>query len=330
MSRPHAAGPPEPEPKPDSPLPATGGKAVVRQEQAAASPGLDSLEHLAINNTLYWRLSTLALLAIYTASRRISLKTFRRPHVGHAYPLSRSTIVKTGRDVRLAEASTTRFVAEHTSIPVPEVLSAFVHNGAAFIVMERIQGRELAKIWHELSDDTRASLLSQLRHMLQELRALQPPTDFSVGSCAGGSLQDFRQSQAPPPVRFGPFNTIQDFHRWLRNDLKLGQANNTMDQADQDDLNEMITRQDGSWPPPVFTHGDLNPSNILVRDDRIVGIIDWEMSGWYPHYWEYTSLRLGSYLVNPVWDDNVEKFLDPCPDELKMEKIRFRWWGNIT
>lgn len=282
-----------------------------------------------VNNTLYWRLLTISLLRLHAASRRISsIFRRRRPHVGHVYPLSRHMLVKTGSDVRLAEAATMRFIAENTSIPVPKVLSAFVRNGAAYIVMERIQGQELAKLWHRLSDQTRASLLDQLRQMVDELRALQPPTEFAVGSCTGGSLQDFRQSRAPPPVRFGPFRTVQDFHSWLRDGLKQGQAEIT-EQADLNDVNEMIARQDGPWPPPVFTHGDLNPSNILVRDDKIVGIIDWEMSGWYPHYWEYTSLKIGSYLVNPVWDDNIDKFLSPLPDEMKMEKVRFRWWGNI-
>ncbi|KAK2606719.1 hypothetical protein N8I77_005450 [Diaporthe amygdali] len=208
------------------------------------------------------------------------------------------------------------------------VLSAFLRNGAAYIVMEKIEGQELAKLWHHISDETRLNLLGQLRQIVDELRALETPSEFSVGSCTGGSLQDFRQSRAPPPVRFGPFRTIQDFHSWLRDGLKQGEAEN-MEQADLNSVNEMIARQDGPWPPPVFTHGDLNPSNILVRDDKIVGIIDWEMSGWYPHYWEYTSLKIGSYLVNPAWDENIDKFLSPFPDDLKMEKVRFRWWGNI-
>ncbi|KAK7710671.1 hypothetical protein SLS64_005574 [Diaporthe eres] len=283
-----------------------------------------------VNNTLYWRLLTVSLLKLNAASRRISsiFRRHRRPHVGHVYRLSRHMLVKTGSDVRLAEAATMKFIAENTNIPVPKVLSAFSRDGAVFIVMEKIQGQELAKLWHNLSDQTRSSLLDQLRQMADELRALQPPTEFAVGNCIGGSLQDFRQSRAPPPVRFGPFRTIQDFHSWLRDGLEKGQAEN-MEQADLEDMNEMITRQDGPWPPPVFTHGDLNPSNILVRDGKIVGIIDWEMAGWYPHYWEYTSLKIASDSVNPAWDDNIEKFLSPLPDELKMEKVRFRWWGNI-
>lgn len=299
-------------------------------EAAGRKGGPASREDLEINNTLYWRLLTVSLLRLNATSRRIS-SIFRRrqpPHVGHVYPLSHRMVVKTGSDVRLDEAATMRFISEHTSIPVPKVLSAFVRKGTAYIVMEKIQGQELAKVWHRLSEQTRASLLDQLRQHVDDLRALPPPTQFAVGSCVGGPLQDFRQSRAPPPVRFGPFETIQDFHSWLRGGLKQGEATD-MEPADLEDVEDMIARQEGPWPPPVFTHGDLNPSNILVHDGKIVGIIDWEMAGWYPHYWEYTSLKMASDMVNPVWHENVEKFLSPTPDELKMEKVRFRWWGNI-
>lgn len=30
-----------------------------------------------------------------------------------------------------------------------------------------------------------------------------------------------------------------------------------------------------------FAHNDLQPSNIIVKDDKIVGIIDWEMAGFF-------------------------------------------------
>ncbi|KAH9922961.1 uncharacterized protein B0H18DRAFT_1182825 [Fomitopsis serialis] len=43
----------------------------------------------------------------------------------------------------------------------------------------------------------------------------------------------------------------------------------------------------------VFTHGDLMPHNIMVKDGHITGIIDWEAAGWYPEYWEFTTMLKG-------------------------------------
>lgn len=59
-------------------------------------------------------------------------------------------------------------------------------------------------------------------------------------------------------------------------------------------LKQMVSMHDSSWPAPVFTHGDLNPANSLISGDRVVGIIDWGFSGWYPNYWEYTSAWCGN------------------------------------
>jgi thiamine kinase-like enzyme len=40
-----------------------------------------------------------------------------------------------------------------------------------------------------------------------------------------------------------------------------------------------------------LSHGDLNPKNIILLDEQdgsvsVSGIVDWEMGGWYPEYWD--------------------------------------------
>ncbi|KAF8963672.1 hypothetical protein BDZ97DRAFT_2075764 [Flammula alnicola] len=40
----------------------------------------------------------------------------------------------------------------------------------------------------------------------------------------------------------------------------------------------------------VFTHGDLGGRNILIdANANVAALIDWEMGGWMPEYWEYVS-----------------------------------------
>lgn len=147
-----------------------------------------------------------------------------------------------------------------------------------------------------------------------------------VESYVGGSLRDSRIPKSKP--RFGPFDTIQGFHCWLRDDLKLEEVMNQPETQDLKDIKDMIDMQDGPWPRTVFTHGDLNPFNIIVRDDRVVGIIDWEFAGWYPNYWEYTSAWCGN-VVRPTWQEMLPKFLDTFPEELKMEVARQTHWGDL-
>lgn len=277
----------------------------------------ENTSHLATNNTSLNRLLT-----------RLGLTTTALfyKHDGPCVAISPHLVVKTGPFVHLTEAATMSFVAANTSIPVPRIHCSFVHNNQAFIVMERIQGTSLAEAWKTLSDADRESIFSQLQQMFQELRSLQPPLATGVESCQGGSLRDSRIARSRP--RFGPFKTIQDFHLWLREDLKPEEHPERKDDEDWKKIKEMAAKQDGPWPQPMFTHGDLNPFNILVRGDRIVGVIDWEFSGWYPCYWEYTSAWCGN-LTRQAWQEVLPKFLDVYPDELEMEKTRQRWWGEF-
>jgi len=66
----------------------------------------------------------------------------------------------------------------------------------------------------------------------------------------------------------------------------------------------------------------------MVRDDKVVGIIDWENAGWMPPYWEYAS-AWNAAPMNQFWQDEVVKFLTPLPRELAMEAIRRRWFSAI-
>ncbi|KAI1430282.1 kinase-like domain-containing protein [Xylaria sp. FL1777] len=277
----------------------------------------DGTEHLAINNTFFRR--SLTLLALHTTAH------FYSPD-GLCFPISKHKIVKTGRRIHLTEGATMKYLAEKTSLPVPEVYCSFLHKNRAYIVMERIQGDQLPKAWRSMSEESRNGVFAQLRAMFQELRSLKPPPGTGVESCVGGSLYDSRIPRGNP--RFGPFKTMQDFHFWLRHDLKPEDIENRERDQDWDDLIEMMRLQDGPWPPPTFAHGDLNPFNVLVRDGKVVGLIDWEFSGWYPHYWEYMAALCGN-VTRKEWQGTIDKILDrPRPEEFKMEIVRHKWWGE--
>ncbi|KAG8406145.1 hypothetical protein J3458_021472 [Metarhizium acridum] len=275
-------------------------------------------ESLAINNTRIRRFLTLVGL-------KTTARFFRRQ--GSCVPISRRLIVKSDAFVDLTEGATMRFVA-NTSVPVPKVWCSFVRNGRVYLVMERIQGDCIAKGWDDRNKESKDKLLAQLKLMMEGIRSLQPRPDAGVESCVGGSLFDSRMPR--PDRRFGPFQTIQEFHLWLRGNLRPSEIEKPKQAAEQDwkDVKDMAARQDGPWPRPVFTHGDLNPCNIIVRGDKVVGIIDWEFSGWYPHYWEYTSAWC-TQILRTEWQDLLGSFLEPFPEELEMERTRQRWWGEI-
>lgn len=219
-----------------------------------------------------------------------------------------------------------KYLAENTTLPIPKVYCSFVHKKRAYIVMERIQGEELPKVLRSMSEESIKAVLSQLRKFFQELRALEPSPGTGVESCVGGSLYDSRIRHKQ--LRFGPFKTIQEFHFWLRRGLKPEDLKDREKDQDWHDLQDMMNKQDGPWPPPRFTHGDINPFNVLVRDGNVVGIIDWEFSGWYPHYWEYTSAWFGN-VTRTEWQSRLDRILDrPHPEVFMVEEVRNKWWGE--
>lgn len=273
---------------------------------------------LSINNK--WHRRVLVLLLLKTTSRFYK-------HSGPCVPISHGLLVKYGPLVDLEEAATFKFIGTHTSIPVPDIYCAFVRKGKTYIAMQRIHAESMAKFMSYASEFERKKVFRQLKGMLDQMRILPAPSSPSaVQSCANGTVRECRIAHSTP--RFGPFARIQEFHLYLRDGLQLQERPSHMDETDWEDIKEMVTRQDVEWPPTVFTHGDLNPFNILVRNGKIAAIIDWENAGWLPHYWEWTSAWTGN-IIRQAWQVVLPQFLDPHPEELHMELIRQKWWGEF-
>ena len=157
--------------------------------------------------------------------------------------------------------------------------------------------------------------------MVAEMRSIPAPADARVASVTGGSLFDLRLPDIPGRNgRFGPYETIQDFHQYLRRGAEASPEG-------QAEINELVKLHEETWPV-CFTHGDLSSLNILARGDEVVSIVDWETAGWYPSYWEYTT----AWIVNPqnaFWRNEVDKFVEPKPRELAMDTIRQKCCADI-
>jgi hypothetical protein len=106
----------------------------------------------------------------------------------------------------------------------------------------------------------------------------------------------------------GPFSSVSEFHDWFTSTYG----------RDRDvDVKDIPTHPYRSFLsdnfPIVFTHADLHPSNIIVSsgpNPRVVAIVDWHQSGWYPSYWEYCKARWTSW-IGEEWETKyLPLFLD--------------------
>lgn len=67
-----------------------------------------------------------------------------------------------------------------------------------------------------------------------------------------------------------------------------------------------------------FTHGDLHRGNIMIsftKPARVLALVDWEQSGWYPDYWEYCKALFTCWFEDEWRRDFIDHFLSPRYDE---------------
>lgn len=223
------------------------------------------------------------------------------------YRVDATTVVKTGDCVRLAEAAAMRLVREQTTIPVPEVYNAYIDDttGHARIVMQFIEGDCLVDVWDKYDTEQKEVILRQLHDMFAQLRNIK---GTFIGSVDKSACEDplFDEDFG----KYGPYDSEASFTQGI-----ITALNNTLESGWTNTVCAMVGAL--SDHQIVLTHGDISPRNILVRDGKVVAILDWEMAGYYPEYWEYVKA-----FFRPAWESEwmkeraVDKVLQPYLIEL--------------
>ncbi|KAI7770183.1 hypothetical protein LZL87_002554 [Fusarium oxysporum] len=108
----------------------------------------------------------------------------------------------------------------------------------------------------------------------------------------------------------GPFEDEEAFHNWCLDRLPGGTIQRWR-------WKKVLERQQRkSTGRFVLTHGDLSPRNIMVDGSTITGIIDWELSGFYPEYVEYAfAIGIGPG-IEEWWIPVLKEVLEPCSSEM--------------
>ncbi|KAJ7682958.1 kinase-like domain-containing protein [Mycena rosella] len=195
----------------------------------------------------------------------------------------------------------TTFVAAHTSIPVPNIHAVVTDTSdptspVTCIVQDKVRGISLYDALPSLAGDVRDTITGHLSKILDELSTLDNariqinPYD---GSFTGGI---FRVMKGPCVAK----NTA-DFFKFF---LDKGRRGFTPDEEQQ-----WLSAFDMNWPH-IFAHGDLIPENVFVdpQTGAVTGIIDWELAGWVPYFWNDYILRRAWWEVKE-WYMMVDQLL---------------------
>lgn len=188
--------------------------------------------------------------------------------------------IKYGRSIDLSEAENLRFVAAQTTIRVPKVFAAYVRDEVTYIVMEYIPGETLETAWPTMSALEKQEVARRLRAYLKQLRRLKSPYFGNLG-CQPYEHGVFRLDAGKSG---GPFHTEASMVEAIFHAAGGGKPFFTRLQQ----LSGCLYGHEA-----IFTHSDIQRKNVMF--ERVgkaafeLTIIDWEVSGFFPAWWEFDS-----------------------------------------
>jgi hypothetical protein len=201
--------------------------------------------------------------------------------------------VKAWREGMELESETIAFIRERApEVPVPEVIHTWIDRAwnRTFLILRRIRGQTLDNEWPRLTPDQQVLIASKI---VEHCRKLASISSTRFESATGHAVvEPFLNSTAdvchpswiPRPI--GPFSS-----KALASHLSAVAPESGLD------VGSLF----------YFYHADLGPTNIMVLDSAITGILDWESAAYYPRFWIATKPRLsaGFYLQKDRTDQKA-------------------------
>jgi hypothetical protein len=201
-------------------------------------------------------------------------------------------VLKWSDGTRLEEVAAT-MLARSAGFPVPKIISSGEHantpHAPVSILMTRVPGKDLGEtgMYERMTDGERESIFTELHCMLQVMRKWEHPLGGQICSVFGTAIRSVRV----PGHAVGPCGSESEFNDHLFSSVS---GHGFGSREDFEETRKTAERLRDMRHAVVFTHGDLKNHNVMVLDGHVSGLLDWESTGWYPDYWEFTTpLRFG-------------------------------------
>jgi len=215
----------------------------------------------------------------------------------------------------LTEYETLQYLEQHAPhFPVPRPHGVIVSGKTAYIFMTLMPGTTLKQVWSEMAETQKISVSKQLNKLFQELRTLPHSDSMSLGGVGGQGCKDTRRVTRVSP---SPISNIVEFREFQ---LSSARCNSRI-------YYEFLHKLTLSIPSVdiVFTHGDVRTENIMVErnangDYFVSGIVDWEMSGFYPEDFECTKT------TNTLATHEEDDWFLYLPECISPTKFPLRWF----
>ncbi|KAF3313916.1 hypothetical protein TWF173_005509 [Orbilia oligospora] len=158
----------------------------------------------------------------------------------------------------LPDIGTVKKIDDNTILKVGNEKTQKTH-----LVMEYIEGDCLEDVWEDFDLEKKEDIISQLKRILDELRSLE---GTFIGCVDHTHCEDVLFSETETPR--GPYSSEEEFSQGIIDTLLEKEATafpRLVCEMVQDIL---------KGHKIVLTHGDFLPRNILVKEGKVVAILD--------------------------------------------------------
>ncbi|KAI1420745.1 kinase-like domain-containing protein [Xylaria sp. FL1777] len=239
-------------------------------------------------------------------------------------------VVKYGCEVDPAQGQNMIFARRYLNNLVPRVLAIYQKTGPmlstiTYIVMEYFHGRQLDEAWSTLDNLKRLQVVNVLRDALQLIRSIPPPNYFG-GLEMTQLIDDIFYTMHPTPAKNGPFKTEKELVHGMILCYRDQIGHRLGHRADY--FSRVLPQFLKGNGKPVFTHGDLQRKNIMIGSRGEIAILDWDLAGWYPVWWEYAIMTEGCGNWKDDWHEYIPKILDEYPNQYAWSHaLRVEMWS---
>lgn len=150
-----------------------------------------------------------------------------------------------------------------------------------FVIQERIEGEPLEDALPKLTQDDIARIGGQVREYLAQLKKITSP---QMQMLDGRPVID-RRLFRPIPDSASEACTVCNSQAELAANMARAIRHRIDDELT---LAKLMARMPNALPF-TFTHSDVHEGNIMVKNGNFVGLVDWELAGFYPCWWEFVN-----------------------------------------
>ncbi|KJZ68334.1 hypothetical protein HIM_12275 [Hirsutella minnesotensis 3608] len=241
---------------------------------------------------------------------------------GHVLYKAPSTTVLSIYDKIAVKISHENLTTEHETLsylqgqlpgfPVPRP-HGLVRLGTFYMLFTTfVPGLDLGKVWSQLDGTQKQDIGHQLDSIFSELRSLPFTDGCLIGGVHGKGCKDVRRDVRTSSK---PIEGVKQFEDFIFAGSKI---------ASPLYIGLLRSLLPSSHTKCVFTHGDVRPANVIVdraNDStwKVVAIIDWDASGFYPEYWECIKV------TNNLTSRDTSDWYKYVPKSLSPQQFPIQW-----